>query len=146
MVDLLSDLVAKICPLGLFLIFYFLLPSVLEFLYWVLVQCGILTTTALKRKMRRFFSLLVEIIMLSWMPHIAYLYVLTYPLTLLFLLPMMLCTLKGIMVKYKKLTTTAAVEETKSGDCESKNNEAAEIVIGKSCCHGAYQVKTRLSV
>ena len=106
----LSDLVARIITLGLFVfasllyvpIFPFVLPFLLPLLFpfilvmWellkeLLVECGIVTTTDCDR-----------------------------------LLPVILEKFKDVLVQYKILTKTSAVEVTESGDCEMKTEVTEE--------------------
>ena len=64
--------------------------------------------------MIKFSGLIASIGALGFVNSIAYSTVITYPLTLLFLLPFLWLSVKEVMNEYEIVTTTAAVEETKS--------------------------------
>ena len=64
--------------------------------------------------MSKFSRLIASIGALGFVNSIAYSTVILYPLALPFLLPFMMESVKEVMNQYEIVTTTAAVEETKS--------------------------------
>ena len=64
--------------------------------------------------MNKFSGLIASIGALGFVNYIAYPLVLTYPLMLPFLLPFLWESVNEVMNQYKIVTTTAAVEETKT--------------------------------
>ena len=66
--------------------------------------------------MNKFSGLIASVGALGFVNYTAYTLVLTYPLTLPFLLPFTWESVKEVMNQYEIVTTTAAVEETKSDD------------------------------
>ena len=73
--------------------------------------------------MIKFSGLIASVGALGFVNYTAYTLVLTYPLTLPFLLPFTWESVKEVMNQYEIATTNAAVEETKIGDNKRKNEE-----------------------